>query len=206
MERETALEWVAYLQLAKVARSAVLDAGYQADSCVLSARVAHEVLRRHGIRSHPVTVRWVLVNRAWAEQHEAIAASGWDWQAFPEAWNVGIGAGEDDPGPRGSRQGWAGHLAVVAGEWLIDPSVDQGSRPERHIVAEPMAVWLDGGTIPEEGMEVVLREGIGLLYPSPRAVPKRSRDWQDPAKWGPLVDTVMAHESLGSMLDHLANV
>lgn len=204
MERETALEWVAYLALAHRTREAVLGAGYQRDSCVLSARVAHEVLRRHGISSRPLTVRWVLVNRAWAEQHEAIAASGWDWEAYPDAWNVGVGAGDDDPGPRGKRQGWAGHLVVLTGSgWLIDPSVDQGSRPERHIVAEPLAVELPDGAIPEEGMEVPLTEGIGLLYRSPRAVPKRSRDWQDPSKWRPLVDQVMANEGLTAMLGHL---
>lgn len=113
---------------------------YVRHSCIATARIVTEVLSRFGVAARPQPVRVGLVGAGDAARHfRAIAAmSDEDLEASYQPATA--------PGTAGD---WSGHLVTVAAETvLIDPSVDQLSRPD----------------LPVHPIYTVIPPGFGQLY------------------------------------------
>jgi hypothetical protein len=114
-------------RLTRAVRAAVLEK-FSPDSCIASSRVLIDVLRSLGVLARPVAVRTVALNaEAFRLFAEDVPVENWP----PTAHSVGVAAtGEKTDGR------WDGHLVVVSGDWLIDPSADQMSRPGKNLVLD----------------------------------------------------------------------
>jgi hypothetical protein len=130
------------------------------DCCVLSTRVAIEVLRQFRIRASALPVAVCVYNRAFLDRQ---ATEGRLPRSLDEIerWHRecgahSIGTANSRPASRGL---WNGHLvAIVNGLHLMDPSVGQMSRPQYGIFLPPTLVtsvkkpFLQG------------REGVGIDF------------------------------------------
>jgi hypothetical protein len=118
------------------------------DSCIETSRAIQLLLRDCGHTAGPIPVQVRACNQAAWEFVQRR-----DWQALRRreggAYAVNVGDPNHQPGPGK----WAGHLAVLSGNTLIDASIDQASRPEHGILLEPLAFdvpsdfFLDGGSV-----------------------------------------------------------
>lgn len=111
-------------------------------SCIASVRILTEVLGYFGHASEPLPCTTLVFN---ARGHE-MANLGVPVGEWPEeAHSIGaVGTGVVRP----ETNGWDGHLiAIVEDQWLVDPSLDQFSRPERDITTYPVVLdarpWTD---------------------------------------------------------------
>lgn len=122
-----------------VIRAAILAQGNgKKDNCIMSAKIALDILHNVGIReAFALSVRTSVFNAAFVARAESEGRlpSGhaeidvW-WEAC-RAWSVGLGILDYPMAP----DRWPGHLAVVVNrKWLWDISIDQADRPERDIV------------------------------------------------------------------------
>lgn len=111
--------------LVKVARPLLLQY-YPEDSCVLSTRVAIEVLKRHGISARPLPVRVKAFN---ALANSLLLAERWEeMKTNSDAWSRAIGYDNREIGK------FNGHLvAYVEEQYLVDLSISQISRPEKNL-------------------------------------------------------------------------
>ena len=153
-------------------REAVLGE-YRQDSCIAATRVTIEVCRYFGIAARPEPVRvsaWTPA--AWANREALAGVPLGQWP--PDAWAVGITGGEHKPGR------WNGHLVAVAGEWLLDASLDQLSRPARGLTLRAAAFTLPDGwdrTEPDT-MHIAESSGAVILYaPLGDDAWRRSPNW-----------------------------
>lgn len=123
------------------------------DSCVVSCKAAQRLLRLMEIEAKPLACSVLVVNRQWQDRTEA----GLSPLDDPEAWSVGIGRKYVEP----ERYQGIGHLILIAPDrnLLIDPSLDQASRPLMPI--EPLVIWL------EPGQREILMAGGTLSWQNP---------------------------------------
>lgn len=125
--------------LTAITRSAALEV-CRVDSCIASTRILTSVLDYFGYPSEPLPCRAVVWTSLGFEQAEANVP----FEQWPEgAWSVGVSGTGKTTGKR-----WDGHLvAMVADRWLIDPSADQFTRPQRGmnvgLVVVDAAEWGD---------------------------------------------------------------
>lgn len=112
---------------------------WNADSCIASTRILGEVLRYFGYTSEPLPVALCVFNKAGFERMEAGDHDVPNWPQ--EAWSVGI-EGSGVSSMKGERRSWDGHLVALVndGAWLIDPSLDQLSRPHRGLSLTPVVL------------------------------------------------------------------
>ncbi len=114
---------------AEIARDEIL-ADFTPDCCIASTRITIEVMRNLGIKARPMPVKAVAINPALTRK---IDEHGWpevwpeDWEADDSLWCVALGYGYD--GPIDPEKDYDGHLvALVAGKYLVDASIDQAER------------------------------------------------------------------------------
>jgi hypothetical protein len=128
--------------LVELARPMILELVYE-NSCILSTRIAIDVLDHFGIDAEPLVVRATVSNAVFArlcvEHGELPDGPLMDrWEQEHGAWVLGLGV----PAPPGTvplPRGWPGHLvAVVQRRLLLDLSLDQVNRPERGIGLGPL--------------------------------------------------------------------
>lgn len=164
-------------------RALVLEQ-FSPKSCIVSTRVAIEVLKAHGIPAYPLATRIEALNAQAVKDSEAGAT-----EPSLGSWIVGVeGTGEWSP----TENSWDGHLVAVftdaKSEVLLDLSADQIARPAKGIHAEPLAFRLTG------------KWPAGWLWPNGSAIaykPVRSRsyrqssNWTDRRAWGPIVEALL---------------
>jgi hypothetical protein len=180
--------------LAATARAEILR-DFRADSCIVSTRIALEVLRRFGVGGYALSVRAMIANAPFLERLKGGAAppAGHEdalrWAAEDGAWLIGLGFGEAGPGR------WPGHLVVIAERrWLVDLSLDQASRPQRSIVLRPLvAVVGEPFLRGRKALEVPMGGSLVRYEAVPRDRSYRNApDWDDPRRWAPAVQRIVA--------------
>lgn len=130
---------------------------FSVTSCVASTRVLTDVLQYFGHSSEPLPVTVVAMNEGALEQlHQGVPVEDWP----QDAWSVGVvGTGVSE------NKRWDGHLvAIVDGKWLVDPSLDQASRPQRGLKLDPCV--LDATSWTDKAQRATWRSenGIVLVY------------------------------------------
>lgn len=166
------------------------------ESCILSTKIVCDLFNQLGVRAMPVTVDVVGMNTAALEK----AKRGEDPNCsegspdFASRCKVDPDAEE----PEGSK--WPGHLVLVAGRWMFDPSADQFARPDFDFIVRPMMVEFES----EEMLEAWLYDGVrqGIELPDggvisyeahPEVLTYRiSSDWEDTKEGDGLWESVMA--------------
>lgn len=129
------------LAATRAVREMILQ-GWSRDSCVASSKMLCEVLAGAGIEAEPVACSVLIFN-------EAAMRYSMEGVPMPEAvrmeggWSVGIGI----PGTPELPGRWNGHLIVRAtvdgSRYLLDPSIDQASRPHAKLSLSPVATRVD---------------------------------------------------------------
>lgn len=162
---------------AVIARSEILATGVTVKSCVLSVRVLKDVLDYFGIDSRPQAVGVVAFNaEGWELAGRNVPQSEWP----PSAWSVGVkGTGLVE---QRERSYWDGHLVLLVGDIMIDPSLDQLARPERGINVAPTAFAIPPDTDTRASFGYSRPDGGGSLLYSFLDLPptwRNAPDWQD---------------------------
>lgn len=159
-------------RITSVVREEVLK-HWQPDSCIASTRTLIEVLNYFGHTAIPLPVVVLAFNpAAWKLNLEGAPIDQWP----AEAWSVGVqGSGVMN---RESNR-WDGHLvALVDNERLLDPSLDQLTRPERGIPMSPgtfrVANW-------SEGTQMLFErpDGVVIIYERMQD----AGDWRKSPDW-----------------------
>lgn len=117
-DAERTLRWCAV-----TLRPMLLDAA-RVDSCILTTRVAIEVMHYAGHKAaRPLAVKVIAANR---EAQEELRAGRMPDEWPEAAWSVGV----QGTGSRASGR-WDGHLIVACGDVLADLTADQFHRPDK---------------------------------------------------------------------------
>jgi hypothetical protein len=120
---------------------------YTPDCCIAAAGVVIDTLRHFHMRARPLTVRVMLYNPAATKQ---IIEQGHYFETVEQCeaaggYGIGIGSAVNDVP---SNPVWPYHLVVIAEEGakrtLLDLTLPQLNRPERQIMAAPLAVFVSG--------------------------------------------------------------
>lgn len=100
----------------------------QPRSSVLGSRIASDVLASYDVETRPLCVSVSAFNRqAWALQERGVPLERWPREAYSASGK------------------WSGHLVLLAGDRLIDASLDGLSRPEHGIDLEASTFGLPAG-------------------------------------------------------------
>ena len=155
------------------------------NACVLSARIASEVLSHFGIQHEVFPMAAMAMNDEMLKhQQEGVHYSAWS----PTAWSVGVGFGQMVATNKDSRDGtgFDGHVVVVTENHYIDLTAYQFDRLEHHIntggsIVVPMGELKYPFTLstemPNEWIYLSLFEGHLLLTPNGNSSFMDSPDW-----------------------------
>jgi hypothetical protein len=155
----------------------IIRQDYRADSCIVSTLIGIEALRYFGIPAVAQSVRVRAFNRMMAA-HVVAGEIDTDrpceyWTPIDGSWGVGIGFGVYDANGQRTgdpqRHGWDGHLVIRCDKFqapvMIDLSIDQVSRPQHDLIAEPFCGLLPSGwPTPPDNMAVFEFEHAVLAY------------------------------------------
>lgn len=139
MTEEEKIKYAMYMS-----RVGLLASGAIRQSCVASAKITTEVLRSLDIYARPMTASVLVATGGWFTRAEKEGRfprrdEADQWWEEDRAYSLGVAY---DPEP--SEGAFSGHMIVLAGEgarYLVDPSLDQLSRPQRDLPLDP--VYLD---------------------------------------------------------------
>ena len=164
--------------------------------CVLSARVAIEVLHYFGVDARPFPCRVVAMNAIAAEGFVA----GMSWPDIFEAGGYSLGQMGKGPLP-GKR--WDGHLAALVehycvedgekGALLVDFSLADLNRPDKGVHTAPLRATVPQRLI-DDGTRIVLplpEGGIAMYEPIEDNYWRQAPDWVDTKRWKPLVAQII---------------
>lgn len=103
------------------------------DSCLNGTRVCIEALKHHGVEATPVVVDMIVANAVadrMFEQHDGWPTADEDVQRWMDqgAWVLQVDGKGIDGVP-----GWPHHLVARVGDYLVDSSLAQASRPAKGI-------------------------------------------------------------------------
>jgi hypothetical protein len=141
----------------------------ETSTCVLSTRIAIEVLGYFEIAATPQPVEIHVINQAMADWIEAGYPGGVEHGKELGAWGVSTIA--DQPAESGK---WAGHLIVRLDDAFIDSDLGAYSRPHRSLVV-PDGIVLGADADPPWGYDL---GGVHLVYtPTTDVSWKESIDW-----------------------------
>jgi len=119
-------------------RKAMLEADWVLDSCLPATRAAMKVLAHFGIAADPLAVRVRAMNRVGVDHIDRCRQLGIMAPPPPGAWKVDIGyqlvVGK-----------WAKHVVAIARDRLIDLTLDQVTRRERDLLAQPISESVSEG-------------------------------------------------------------
>jgi hypothetical protein len=169
---------------ARLVRAGVLER-FRPDTCILTVRALLDVCSYFGVPARALAARVQVYNAAMAA---VVRAHGLepprdvlDRALAAGAWSVAVGYPPQPPAPPAP---WYGHLvAVVGDDLLVDPSLDQASRPQKGIaVPVPVLFRADpGGLSGRRATPLVGPDGTLVLYdalPDERGH-RRTPDWTD---------------------------
>lgn len=147
------------------------------NSCISMSRFMCEVLGYFGVEAQAKHVSLLVLNKVAAD---ALAAGVFKLdEPFPKdledagGWTVGIGTPKEG-------EHVVGHVAVIAGDKLIDASLDQASRPHKDIELE--AAVMDYN--PEHNNQVYQTpEGVLLVYKVHDEYPEFVTKFKDSPDW-----------------------
>jgi len=149
-------------------------------ACIARMRVLCLAADYFGQTIVPTPVEMLAGNpafRQFCEERGGWPESAADWEAAAQAGGhcVSNGQGEDRPGK------WGGHLIGLCGDWLLDPSGPDVTRPKWGVEVPPVAISGVGGRFRESaGAWAVLRNGCIVAY-SPK--PEASDRWMHAPDW-----------------------
>jgi hypothetical protein len=147
-------ELVRFCHRLTVATNVAVRAVYKADTCYLQTRVAVEAADYFGVALRPVGASVTIYNRPLWERLDALDEGEELGPLRDEEWSVGMGFGVSGP-ERGTHC-----VAYHDGAGLVlDPSLDQASRPQRGIVVGPSIVRAE-----PEGETIVTNGELVLVY------------------------------------------
>ena len=165
------------LRIVLTVRAEVLRAGFTASSCILSTRVLMNVLDYLGIEAKPVAVTVVAFNSKGWELHNAGKPLEDD-----DAWSVGIeGTGKRRRNATTGRMDWDGHLIALTDDgYVLDPSLDQLSRPAKALTLTPLASKLSAPLRHDNHQGFARNDGTVILY---RLLDLPNSSWSNSADW-----------------------
>ena len=182
-----------FVLLCELGRPIILDR-FREDSCVVTTRVAIEVLRNLGYPAKPIAAKTFISN---ASAVESLAA-GRPLDIERGDWTIGIGIDGAEPG-------FVGHLvALVRGDgnrYLLDMTLDQASRPEHDLELVPSAFLLPSEweeASGEIGFSGQRGEHIVYVLDPENDAYRRARDWTDAERRADIVDylTTLCRDAL----------
>lgn len=154
-----------YERLGAAIREQILRA-YTQDSCIATTKATIATLRQIGIDAFPLSVVVMAFNKPvweWSVEHDRFPEVGTD-EFPPDGYSIGIGIGEPQEGK------WVGHLVTIAErKWLLDYSIDQGSRPEVGLPLKPVALPIEEKWLRGKQGHAVFQIGDVRLYYSVKA-------------------------------------
>jgi hypothetical protein len=174
-------------ELVAQGRRAMDEAGWILDSCLPATRVAIKVLAHFGIDATPLVVTVRAMNKLGAEYIDRSRQLGVVAPLPRDAWKVDIGY-------QLVEGKWAKHVVAIAGNRLIDLTLDQVSRPEKDLIAQPLStvvrVEFLRGQVP---LAVGLDRGGRVQYD---ALPNDAsyaaqRSWMDEATQDKVVEVIV---------------
>jgi len=173
--------------------------------CIISARVASQVLKRFGFDPKVVAV----TARAYNLEARRLYADLENCQTDDERRMIAeaaIGRGakirEIDP-EQDFKNGWPGHLVVVCENHLIDLDVAQFGKPGYIEVPPAAAFMLGEGFWSGVPQNYITEKEVQLQYQRyhPRKDYRISPDWHVKKRWLPIVNAV--EKAIRTSVDHL---
>lgn len=190
MEKDISLDLLPELILEEV-RPEVLRS-FSKNSCVVTARVAIDVLAYFGIKSQPLAVEaffWndefvrLVEERGIHEATELVKIPRLEDHGGP--WTISLGL-QDTAGDLE-----AGHVVVYVPEWdvVYDLSADQISRPHKGLDVPTMSFFLEGSTWVRDPEEMGIyrvpqpedsgfEPALAMYRLAPRELYKKSPNWR----------------------------
>lgn len=176
--------------------------GGRSDTCIYSTGVLLRTLRELALPAHPLTVHATAINRDWLEYADLINRGGdpdlilqrlTEEGKTPKMVGIGFGPNGETSG-RSPSGGWNGHLVAVTEplrilqedgsylwpRYLIDSSLDQGSRPESGLLLRPLVSPVPSDFVQEGGVLESPDGSVAVRYEtSPEDV-----SYMDAPDWG----------------------
>ena len=111
----------------------VLPQEFRPDSCLNATRVCIEALKYHGVEARPLVVDMIVANAIadrMFDEHDGWPKTDEDVQRWMDlgSWVLQIDGKGIDGTP-----GWPHHLIAHVGDYLVDSSLGQASRPAKGI-------------------------------------------------------------------------
>jgi len=145
------------------------------DSCVVMSRLAVEVLRTFGVAADACSAEVIIANGKFAQLLGAgriqMGEKLPQWAIDEGAWGIGLGY---RPKPHE-----IGHVVCLAGDLILDLSLDQASRPQHTIELEPSVFCRGDTSIKEPSVFFVGDVVVSYQLRPARKQFKRSPDWRD---------------------------
>jgi hypothetical protein len=166
------------------------------ESCILSTKIVCDLFNQLGHKAMPVTVDVIGMNQVSFEK--TMRGEDPDISEGSPDFASRCKVDPDKEDPEGTS--WPGHLLLIAGRWLFDPSADQFARPDRDFIVRPMMVEFESDEMLEAWLYEGLRQGCELpdggvisYEAHPDVVTYRvSSDWEDSKAGDGLWESVMA--------------
>lgn len=166
---------------------------FNPDCCIAASRIGLDVLRYFGVHAEPIVVELLVVNAAFGrklfeysrthtEQPPADVALSWQTDEVG-GWAILVGSEQGAVKFSVGTPGFGGHVVLlVEGRWLLDLSIQQANRPEKHInlpnaiLTEVRRQW------PNDGSLALVQENGCVLSYRPKESPEdltTTPDWSD---------------------------
>lgn len=135
---------------------------FRPDCCIAATKVAIRVLASFGYASRPLTVRLAVYTEKLAQR---VMDGSWDGIHREGEWGVGVGFSEPESDVGAFvGEGWNGHLVAISGNWLIDLSLPQASRPLKGLHLPQSAAFLLSPGWKKDKHLAFAGNGLRLLY------------------------------------------
>lgn len=166
------------------------------ESCILSTKIVCDLFNQIGVRAMPVTVDVIGMNQVAYEKSQ----KGIDLDISEGSPDFASRCKVDPLAENPEGTTWPGHLVLVAGRWMFDPSADQFARPDFDFIVRPMMVEFESDEMLEAWLYEGLRQGCELpdggvisYQAHPDVLTYRvSSDWEDSKQGDGLWESVMA--------------
>lgn len=166
------------------------------ESCILSTKIVCDLFNQLGVRAMPVTVDVIGMNQIAYEKSQGGTALDISQGSPDFASRCKVDPLAEDP----EGTNWPGHLVLIAGRWMFDPSADQFARPDFDFIVKPMMIEFESDEMLEAWLYEGLRQGCELpdggvisYQAHPDILTYRvSSDWEDSKEGDGLWESVMA--------------